>query len=139
MEKFLWIMDQTHPLFLLVFTSEHSGVPEEVRGKARGQGRTSHKWVLRLLPQALEREGVRGGEEEGGGGRAVTLVAPALLHPDTVGRGWDLLQWEVQRALQAQPRLWGRTAWTRVPFRLGSFLGRCSLAKALRDLLRPTQ
>ena len=66
MEKFLWIMDQTHPLFLLVFTSEHSGVPEEVRGKARGQGRTSHKWVLRSLPQALERVGVRGGEERSG-------------------------------------------------------------------------
>ena len=32
MEKFVFVSDKTHPLFLFVFTSELCRVPEEVRG-----------------------------------------------------------------------------------------------------------
>lgn len=92
MEKFLSVSvsDKTHPLFLFVFTSELSRVPEEVRGRARGQEKTSNKWVLVACRQqacGMEREGqagVRGGEEEGVRGvAAVAPVAPSLLHPLT--------------------------------------------------------
>lgn len=59
-KNFSLVSDKTHPLFLFVFTSEPSRVPEEVRGRAKGQGRTWNKWVLwslvSLRPEALERE-----------------------------------------------------------------------------------
>lgn len=82
----------------------------------------------------------------------MTRAAPPLVHPDTVGSGPDLLQREGQRALRAEPRLRGgrEPARTECPAGWGlsraeaasspSYLGgRGSLAKARRDLLRPTQ
>lgn len=49
-----WNLSQqgTHPLFSFVFTSELTRVPEEVRGRARGQGKTSNKWVYDHLAAA---------------------------------------------------------------------------------------
>lgn len=61
MEKFLSVSvsDKTHPLFLFVFTSELSRVPEEVRGRARGQEKTSNKWVLVASQQQWNGRGRR--------------------------------------------------------------------------------
>ena len=74
MEKFVFVSDKTHPLFLFVFTSELCRVPEEVRGRAGGQRRTSNKWAL-----GRQQESERGGEEEGE--RGVAVVAPMAPIP----------------------------------------------------------
>ena len=83
MEKFVFVSDKTHPLFLFVFTSELCRVPEEVRGRAGGQRRTSNKWALWCLVSSTgkgrQQESERGGEEEGE--RGVAVVAPMAPIP----------------------------------------------------------
>ena len=99
MEKFVSVSDKTHPLFLFVFTSELCRVPEEVRGRAGGQRRTSNKWALWSLVSARpggtgkgrQQESERGGKRKGERGVAVVAPMAPLPPPPTVKRGWDLL------------------------------------------------
>lgn len=80
MEKFLLLREKTNTLFLFVLTSELLGVPEEVRGRARGHGKTLSNWVLWSFvssrPEALERAAGAGGCEgqTGRAERAATVM-----------------------------------------------------------------